>query len=158
MVFTFIATSFCLAVMNFVLFDFPLFIKFRSFSATVCHICDMMLAWWCMLDVEKSIFWSERAYVHIFQWCWIVLWIKTLPDIIKCNAAIIIIIVVVMSIFLERLTMWNLLNCAEQEQIQKYKTHAYKTHKTVGVQIMLKHPTKHKKEYPLLRIRIIKNY
>ena len=65
MVFTFIATSFCHAFMNFVLFDFPLFIKFRSFSATVYHICDMMLAWWCMLDVEKGIFWSERAYVHI---------------------------------------------------------------------------------------------
>ena len=54
-----------------------------------------------------------------------------------------------MSIFLERLSMWNMLNCAEQVQIQKYKTHAYKTLKTVGVQIiMLKYPTKHKKEYP----------
>ena len=51
-----------------------------------------------------------------------------------------------MSIFLERLYMWNMLNCAEQVQIQKYKTHAYKTPKTGGVQIvMLKHPTKHKK-------------
>ena len=47
-----------------------------------------------------------------------------------------------MSIFLERLFMWNMLNCAEQVQIQKYKTHAYKTLKTAGVQIiMLKHPT-----------------
>ena len=54
-----------------------------------------------------------------------------------------------MSIFLERLAMWNMLNCAEQVQIQKYKTHACKTLKTVGVQIiMLKHPTRHKKEYP----------
>ena len=26
-----------------------------------------------------------------------------------------------------RLSMWNMLNCAEQVQIQKYKTHAYKT-------------------------------
>ena len=51
-----------------------------------------------------------------------------------------------MSIFLEHLSMWNMLNCTEQVQIQKYKTHAYKTLKTVGVQvIMLKHPTKHKK-------------
>ena len=42
-----------------------------------------------------------------------------------------------------------MLNCAEQVQIQKYKTQAYKTLKTVGVQtIMLKHPTKHEKEYP----------
>ena len=42
-----------------------------------------------------------------------------------------------------------MLNCAEQVQIQKYKTHAYKTLKTAGVKIiMLKHPTKHKKEYP----------
>ena len=39
--------------------------------------------------------------------------------------------------------MWNMLNYAEQGQIQKYKTHAYKTLKTAGVQtIMLKHPTK----------------
>ena len=47
--------------------------------------------------------------------------------------------------------MWDMLSCAEEVQIQKYKTHAYnykiKTLKTVGVQIiMLKHPTKHKKE------------
>ena len=48
-----------------------------------------------------------------------------------------------MSIFLERLSMLNMLNCAEQVQIQKYKTHAYKTLKTAGVEtIMLKHPTK----------------
>ena len=54
-----------------------------------------------------------------------------------------------MSVFLEGLSMWNMLNCAEQVQIQKYKTHAYKTLKTVGVQIiMLKHPTKHKKNSP----------
>ena len=34
--------------------------------------------------------------------------------------------------------------------MQKYETHAYKTLKTIGVQIiMVKHPTKHKKEYPL---------
>ena len=51
-----------------------------------------------------------------------------------------------MSVFLEHLSMWNMLSCAEQVQIQEYKTHAYKTLKTVGVQrIMLKHPTKHKK-------------
>ena len=37
----------------------------------------------------------------------------------------------------------NMLNCAEQGQIQKYKTHAFKTLKTAGVQtIMLTHPTK----------------
>ena len=54
-----------------------------------------------------------------------------------------------MSIFLEHLSTWNMLNCTEQVQIQKYKTHAYKVLKTVGFQIiMLKHPTKHKKEYP----------
>ena len=36
-----------------------------------------------------------------------------------------------------------MLNCAEQGQIQKYKTHAFKTLKTAGVQTsMLKHPTK----------------
>ena len=49
------------------------------------------------------------------------------------------------SVFLERLSKWNVLNCAKQVQIQKYKTHAYKTLKTVAVQIiMLKHPAKHK--------------
>ena len=36
-----------------------------------------------------------------------------------------------------------MLNCAEQMQIQKYKTHAYKTPKTAYVQtVLLKHPTK----------------
>ena len=59
----------------------------------------------------------------------------------------IIVIVIIMSMFLERLSMGNMLNYAEQVQIQKYKTHAYKTLKIVGVQtIMLKHPTKRKKE------------
>ena len=39
--------------------------------------------------------------------------------------------------------MLNVLNCAEQVLIQKYKMHAYKTLKAAGVQtIMLKHPTK----------------
>ena len=48
-----------------------------------------------------------------------------------------------MSVLLERLSMWNMLNCAEQVQINKHKTHAYKTLKTTGVQtIMLKLPTK----------------
>ena len=57
-----------------------------------------------------------------------------------------------MSTILERLSMWNMLNCAEQVQIQKDKTHAYKAPKTAGIQtIMLKHPTKQlkkKKKYP----------
>ena len=39
-----------------------------------------------------------------------------------------------MSVFLERLSMWNMLTCAEQVQIQKYKTHAYKTPKAAGIQ------------------------
>ena len=44
---------------------------------------------------------------------------------------------------LERLSMWHMLNCAEQVPKQKYKTHTYKTPKTACVQtIMLKHPTK----------------
>ena len=55
-----------------------------------------------------------------------------------------------MSLFLDQLSMWNMLNCAEQVHMQKYETHAYKTLKTVGVQvIMLKHPTKHKKRIPI---------
>ena len=32
-----------------------------------------------------------------------------------------------MSVFLERLSMWNMLSYAEQVRIQKYKTHADKT-------------------------------
>ena len=39
-----------------------------------------------------------------------------------------------MSVFLERLSMWNLLNCAEHVQIQKFKTHACKTLKTLSNQ------------------------
>ena len=51
-----------------------------------------------------------------------------------------------MIVFLERLSMWNMLSCAVKVQIQKYKTHAYKTPKTACVQtIKLKHPTKQKK-------------
>ena len=34
---------------------------------------------------------------------------------------------IILIVLLERLSMWNKLNCAEQMQIQKYKTHAYKT-------------------------------
>ena len=66
-----------------------------------------------------------------------------------------------MSVFLERLSTWNMLNCAEQVQIQKHKTQAYKTLNTAGAQIiMLKHPTKHKKRIPIkpkYRISIHKN-
>ena len=35
---------------------------------------------------------------------------------------IIIIIIIIMSVFLERLSLSNMLDCAEQVQIQKYKT------------------------------------
>ena len=34
---------------------------------------------------------------------------------------ILIIVIIITSVFLERLSMWNMLNCAEQVQIQKYK-------------------------------------
>ena len=55
-----------------------------------------------------------------------------------------------MSVFLERLSIGNMLSFAELVQIQKYKTHAYKTLKTAGVEIiMLKHPNKHKKRIPI---------
>ena len=55
-----------------------------------------------------------------------------------------------MSVLLEHLSMWNMLNCTEQVQVQKQKIHAYKTLKTAGIQtIMLKHPNKQwKKNYP----------
>ena len=46
-----------------------------------------------------------------------------------------------MSVSLERLSMCNMLSCAEQMKISKYKTHAYKTPKAACVQaIMFKHP------------------
>ena len=52
-------------------------------------------------------------------------------------------VMIIMSVFLEHLSMGNMLNCAEQVQIHKYKTHAYQTLKTAGVQtVMLKHSTK----------------
>ena len=53
-----------------------------------------------------------------------------------------IIIIILMIVFLERLFMWNMLSWGEQVQVQKYETHVYyKTPKTACVQtIMLKHP------------------
>ena len=49
----------------------------------------------------------------------------------------------IISVLVERLSMWSMLNCAEQVQVHKYKTHAYKTPKTACVQtIMLKHLAK----------------
>ena len=58
-------------------------------------------------------------------------------------------IIIIMNVFLERLYMWNMLNCTEQGQILKYKAHSNKTLKTAGVQtVMLKHPAKQfKKSY-----------
>ena len=38
-----------------------------------------------------------------------------------------LLLIIIITVFLKRLSMWNMLNCAEQVQIQKYKTHAYKT-------------------------------
>ena len=77
--------------------------------------------------------WVRRSIgMFLLQLCW-------LPALI----IIIIIIIIIMSVFLERLSMWNMFNCTEQGQTQKYKTHAYKTLRTAGVQtIMMKHPTK----------------
>ena len=51
--------------------------------------------------------------------------------IIIMSVFLLIRIIIIMSVFLERLSMWNMLNCAEQMQIQKYETHAYKTLKTI---------------------------
>ena len=39
----------------------------------------------------------------------------------RSKMLIIIIIIIIMSVLLERLSMWNMHNCAEQVQIQKYK-------------------------------------
>ena len=52
--------------------------------------------------------WSVRKMSH--EWVKIII--------------IIIIIIIIMSVFLEHLSMWNMFNCPEQGQIQKYKTHA----------------------------------
>ena len=53
-----------------------------------------------------------------------------------------------MSDFLEHLSMWNMLNRAEEVQVQKYKTHAYQTPETPGVQT-IKDPTKQLKKVPI---------
>ena len=58
-----------------------------------------------------------------------------LPTLLKVMIVIIIVIV-----FLECLSMWNMLNYAEQVQIPKYKTHNQNS--TCVQTIMLKHPTK----------------
>ena len=58
-------------------------------------------------------------------------------------ARVMYMLIIIMSVFLERLFMSNMLSCAEQVHVQKYKTHAYMTPKTACVQtILLKHPTK----------------
>ena len=44
-----------------------------------------------------------------------------------------------------------MLNCAEQVQIQKYKTHAYKTLKAVGVQLSIKKEITHETHIPYQR-------
>ena len=62
-----------------------------------------------------------------------------------------------MSVFLEHFSMWNMLNRAEQLQIQKQKMHAYKTLKNsscpnnlpdecVNNLQLLKHPIKNNKK------------
>ena len=62
-----------------------------------------------------------------------------------------------MSIFLEHLSMWNILSCAEQVQIQKYKTHAYKAphpkehvskQSCWNIKLSSKSGLKKKKKYP----------
>ena len=56
------------------------------------------------------------------------------------------VVMIIINVFLARLSMPNMLKCAEQVQIQNYKTHAYKTPKIACVQtITLKHPTKHER-------------
>ena len=72
----------------------------------------------------------------------IIIIITTTTTTTPIATTIIITTTTTMSIFLEHISMSNMLNCAEQVEIQKYKTHARKTLKTAGVQtILLKHPT-----------------
>ena len=44
--------------------------------------------------------------------------------------------------------MLNILNCAEQLQIQKYKTHLHKTPKTSNIQLGSKNGFLNKSTYP----------
>ena len=46
----------------------------------------------------------------------------------------IIIIIMITIVFLERLSIWNMLNCSEQVQAQKYQPHSFKTPNTACVQ------------------------
>ena len=62
------------------------------------------------------------------------------------------VIVIIMSIFLECLSMWNILNCAEQVQIQKYKTHAKKDTLSSLVLNMLHHVVTDRMQLQLIQI------
>ena len=132
-------------------------------------IFNVVLKWFKLniqLPPKNDILYYHWKSLLIFGWhknlaltCIQILILRT--DLIQFDMMMMMIIIItIMSVFLERLSMWNILNCAEQVQIQKYKTHAYKTLKTVGVQIiMLKHPTMNKKppEKPIYRINVHKN-
>ena len=90
----------------------------------------------CCSEVGHLVSWSlYRNFAHRksdFDYKWKV-----------ASVVIIIIVIIIVIVFLERLSMWIMLNWAEQIQIQKYRTHVYKTPKTACVQtFMLKHPTK----------------
>ena len=62
---------------------------------------------------------------------------------------ILLLIIMIMSIFLECLSMWNMLSCAEQVQIQKYKTHSLRHSKQVSKQSCW--------WYPILSAHILSN-
>ena len=107
----------------------------------LCELC-----WASELAFFTLPFWKKKKKVVVGHWVEMIKVIIII--IIMIVMIIIIIIIIIMSVFLECLSMCNMLSCAEQVQIQKYKTHAYKTIKTAVVQLIMKHPTKHKKEYP----------
>ena len=53
---------------------------YGSLYQNVYHFCDMML----------TVFWCIEP-MHVIQWCWRVLWTKTLPSIVPCNTTLLII-------------------------------------------------------------------
>ena len=87
---------------------------------------------WMGKESISSTFWDDldlhlksNTPVSVFSEISRSVWLKfsMLPQ----PAGLVKLIIMIMIVFVKRLSMWNMFICAEQVQIQKYKTHAYKT-------------------------------
>ena len=104
-------------------------------------VCAAPFHLWKAYGRQQGLAWS-KSHLHPFKRLWPCFWLadkNLLQEDNNSNDN--------NSVFLEHVYMWNVLNCAEQVQIQNYKTHADKISKTAGVQTtMLKHPTEQLKK------------